>query len=550
MRIEGAKEVLISEADKASIKLGTCADPVEFCRFFLTHLFPEEMPWVHRAILAILTKKSQFLLKYGNLPEIVENFTYLDKNQEKCFIFHVFVNGVLWGTEDLKRPFPPGAVVDIKMNVGRFTLIMMPRGFSKTTLAGIAVPLYNILFEIVEMTAYVSEAGPHAKMQLDNVRRELSGNEKITAIFGVMKPKLSDDEKWSSDFFETKTGMSMAARGRGAQIRGLNHMGQRPKLIICDDLEDRESVETDVQRVKVRTWAYGDLMPAIDERENSGASIVALGTMLHKQSLLSVWMDDPEWTVVKMKAHDSFGNLLWPLVMDEKKYQAKKVSYAQAGLLHTFYMEYDNTYRSPETAVFKEEFFHYRQIEDPVVTAIYIDPAISDAIDADSTCIVVASMTGKGQIHIRAVWMKRGAGVREQIDTYFRMAQLWKCHLATGHGVEVNAYQKALVHLLQEEMHRQSYYFEVVKFTHTQKKDMRIRGILAPRFAGGYIDFDQKFVELETQLLDYPSGKVDGPDALAGVIALLDPQAGLASSEDPFKDEYEPLEENFANWAA
>ena len=38
------------------------SDPVFFCTHFLEHLFPSPMPWFHRAILAILTKQTRFLL--------------------------------------------------------------------------------------------------------------------------------------------------------------------------------------------------------------------------------------------------------------------------------------------------------------------------------------------------------------------------------------------------------------------------------------------------------------------------------------------------------
>lgn len=531
-----------------------CADPVLFLRDFLSHLFPTPIPWFHRGAIAILTGKTQFLLKYGELDKIVENFqvkvdpTDESDDAEMKPIFHVWVEGLEWDHEMIRDlGLPLDRQIDITMDVGQFTLLMMPRGFSKTSIAGIGIPLYNVVFEEVDFTLYISEAGPHARMQMHNVKRELSGNEMIRFFFGDLKPKLSDDEMWSQDLFETTTGMTMAARGRGSQVRGLNHLGNRPKKIICDDLEDPESTETDLQRVKVRRWAYGDLMPALAELDPN-STIVALGTMLHKDCLLQTWSRDKMWTVVKFAAHAKNGECLWPLLMDENKYQAKKHSFQQAGLLHVFYMEYDNTYRADETAIFKKEHLQYGRPEnDPIeVTSIYIDPAISEEPDADFTAICVVSMTRRGNILVRDYWQKRGATPREQIDKYFEMAML---HQPQHHGVETNAYQKALQHLLREEMARFHYFFEIKPITHTQKKDQRIRGIVAPRFAGGYIWFVRRFIELETELLDYPAGKVDGPDSLAGAIALCDPHAALAGATrdapDVCADEYPPLEEIF-----
>jgi hypothetical protein len=56
--------------------------------------------------------------------------------------------------------------------------------------------------------------------------------------------------------------------------------------------------------------------------------------------------------------------------------------------------------------------------------------------------------------------------------------------------------------------------------------------VLAPRYAAGYITHQRRFVDLEGQLQDWPYGKVDGPDAVAMAITLLDPYAGTALGSD------------------
>jgi hypothetical protein len=40
-------------------------NPVFLCRTFLADWFPNYMPWFHRGILAILTKRTDFLLDFG-----------------------------------------------------------------------------------------------------------------------------------------------------------------------------------------------------------------------------------------------------------------------------------------------------------------------------------------------------------------------------------------------------------------------------------------------------------------------------------------------------
>ena len=76
--------------------LATCLkDPVEFCKTFLFEHFSRPIPWVHRGLLAILTERTEFLLKYGELSKIMENFVYQYEAHEETpsrQIFHVFVD--------------------------------------------------------------------------------------------------------------------------------------------------------------------------------------------------------------------------------------------------------------------------------------------------------------------------------------------------------------------------------------------------------------------------------------------------------------------------
>jgi len=47
-------------------------------------------------------------------------------------------------------------------------------------------------------------------------------------------------------------------------IRGLRHGAYRPDLIICDDVEDLNSVKTNESRDKTYAWLTGDVIPLGD----------------------------------------------------------------------------------------------------------------------------------------------------------------------------------------------------------------------------------------------------------------------------------------------
>lgn len=511
-------------------------DPVFFCRYFLKHIFPQPMPWVHRGILAIMTRRTDFLWRYGDLEKIIKHFVWKED----------------W--KDPKSPEHPIFQIEgdkILMTIGKFTLLILPRGFSKTMLGGVAMSLWNICYKEVNFMAYVSEASTHAKMQVLNIRNELEADDKgnaanlrLTSVFGRLAPSRQEAALWREDFFETTTGVALAARGRGGQIRGLNHKGSRPQRIIVDDVEDEESVKTEEQRIKTRNWAYGALMPALPELD-PGANIVALGTLLHPESLLAIWALDPVWTVVKFGPLDKDGEALWPANLSKEKLEQKRRSAVLSGTLSTFYLEYYGEIVASERVKFKAEWFIYGPPppEEELQTAIYCDPAISEKRRADRTSVVVVGMSKTGKIWVLDCWTARGASPRDTVNMYFDLSKRWKCR---QHGVESIAFQAALIHLMREEMFRQKHYFEITPVTHKTQKESRIVGILQPRFANGYITFARRFIELEQELLEYgmPGVHDDNPDALAGAIALLDPYAAhAAGDQDLGEDSMEPLDQ-------
>ncbi len=504
------------------------ADPVYFCRFFLEKHFSEEIPWVHRGILAILTGRTQFLLTYGEMDKIISNFVYNDANADLHHIFQLEGGRV-------------------KMARGRHTLVLLPRGFAKTTIAGIAVPLYRVVYATEPFFfLYVSHAAPHAWMQTENVKAELEANERLRTVFGNKKPEMRDPEVWSKGFFETTTGCAMAARGQGGQVRGLLHKGKRPSEVIVDDLEDGDSVRTEERRQLTRHWFYSDLLPVLPELDPN-AKFTALGTLLHQQSLLSTLKSDPTWTVVQFGARDLDGDLLWARNMDEKKLEAKKKQYAAAGQLHAYYLEYFNDPRAPESQVFDiTKIIYDKPHGKNLKHVIYADPAYSKSRYADYYCIAVLCMNEEGIMWVRKCWLKQGASQREAIDKYFEYQVQYETVRA---GIENTAGQAGTEQAMREEMFRKHQYFELEGVTNKSRKVDRIQSSLPQRINSGYLHFEERFPILEMQLDEFRPDDShvhdDGPDGVAGALTLLDKFAAMAAGVDLEEDVYEPLEKVF-----
>lgn len=508
-------------------------NPPFFCQTVLPHWFPGPMPWVHWGALAILTKKVDFLLDCPDLDKIEKNFVYkLVPNAKDSPLGKIF---------NVVRD-ENGKPISITMTLKQFTLIIMPRGLAKTTLNN-AVMLYLILFQDCVFPVYISETASHAKMQMGNVKRELETNNRIHELFGYKVPGKFDSEKWTEEMITTTDGITVVAKGRGAQVRGLNFNARRPDRIVCDDLEDKESVATEEQRAKTRDWVISDLMPALDRMKPS-SSMVMLGTLLHEDALLSRLAKDKRFTTVWFGALDLDGEPLWAANLNNEQLEQEKATFIEAGKLESFYLEYMSTVRNNSARIFKKEFIQYWDGRDEIVAkAIAIDPAISERKDADDCVIAVVGITAGGKIIVLDIWGKRGATPREQIDQYFTM---FIAHHPNLCGCEVVAFQAALVHLMKEEMFRRGVYFEIIEIRHTLRKRERILGVLQPRYASRYVYHSQCFPKLEEQLLDFDGkGHDDYPDVVAMATTLLDPFAAQAAdpNKDLGDDEYPPIEE-------
>lgn len=520
------------------VQVAFAKDPILCARTVFPHWFPRPMPWFHRGLIAILLRRTDFLLNFAEeewadgshrwtkklLAKLVRCFRYpinpKDPNSKTAPVFRVVYGG------DGRTP------VRIDIVLGDHAAFIIPRGYSKTTVVNFC-NTYKILHKLTKFTVYISEASTHAKDQLATIRRELSSNEKILAIYGNLKPDRTDDETWGADTFETRTGVKLAARGRGAQIRGMNKFGDRPDTIVLDDVEDKESVATETQREKVLSWFVSDVSEALP-RGRQG-QIYVIGTILHPEALLPTLAKDPNYTTVQLGAIDPEGEALWDdkAGLTLKQIEEKRQSFAAKGKLYEFGLEILSTVRNEDKLKFRKEYMRYKtyQPSDFLARSIHIDPAISQKAGADYTAIAVVGLMENGHKHVCDFFCQQGMPMSEQAHKYFEMKMKWDC---THHSCEAVAYQAALSQVIRELMFikAKTYgikaYFEIVDTWPAGRKDERIEGIVQPIMAAGYLSFQQIWPELETMFYDWPNGKKDGPDAIAGAIANLEPYAALS----------------------
>lgn len=190
------------------------------------------------------------------------------------------------------------------------------RGAAKTTLISRLFCLWQILRGDKRYAIIISSTLDLAKEGIDLLKIELEENINLVQDFMIKKGSLWNNEELvfsvekeresqvnthESDNTEvlqdkSKSALKIATGkvsqlckiksfGAGKKIRGTNFLSMRPDLIICDDIENDENIESKSQRDKLYKW-FNKAILKLPSRLNPYYHIMLVGTTLHYDSLL------------------------------------------------------------------------------------------------------------------------------------------------------------------------------------------------------------------------------------------------------------------------
>jgi hypothetical protein len=504
----------------------SAADPAYFLRFFLPVWFPAEMPAFHLGLLVLMTGKIAWL----NQPQykkhhafLLEHFDYqpdpADLAAKPLPVFQLSPEGRL-------LYHPP------KKNINQ----IIPRGFSKTTLLK-GVLLYEALTNPRTFAVLISETVGHSETQVSDIKLELEVNKNLILGYGNQVPTRTEAGKWTSGELHLKNGAILLSRGRGGQVRGITQNGRRPNIIGCDDIEDEESVATQTQLDKTKSWMYQSVIPAGqimhgatgEDWAQDPLRIYNLGTLLGPQCLCHSIASDPEFSTIRFGAKLGDDNqMLWDYKMPLEVYNSMRSRWQRQGQLAGFCREYDSTIRIGDETLFPSQFIYEPVARDSLAqVAIAMDPAISSSKRACHLAIIVAGRReSDGALWLLEEWGGIGVTPTEALNKFFELHRKWACDKA---GIEAVQYQAALLPLLREQMAKTQYFFHCLPIRHgsADNKQARIVGTLSPRYSNGYLRHLRPLPSYEGNLADWPGGLIDYADAAAMALGLLGETAML-----------------------
>ena len=182
--------------------------------------------------------------------------------------------------------------------------IEAPRGHAKSTTFTFKDSIHAAVYAYKHYEIILSDSSEQAEGFLTDIKTEFEENAALKEDFGDLEGRV-----WKSSVILLKNGVKIEAIGSGKKIRGRRHKQWRPDLIVCDDLENDENVNTADQRKKLRNWFY----KAVSKAGDTYTDIVYIGTLLHFDALLANVAKNPSYRTAKYRGVISFAEneVLW-----------------------------------------------------------------------------------------------------------------------------------------------------------------------------------------------------------------------------------------------
>lgn len=275
------------------------------------------------------------------------------------------------------------------------------RGSGKSTIITLSFPIWAIIGALQKkFILIVSQTQNQAKLHLESIKRELENNHLLKADVGPFnEPK---DEWGANSIVIPKFDARITAASTEQSIRGIRHGQYRPDLIICDDIEDLNSVKTREGRERTHTWWNGEVIPVGDK----DTKIVLVGNLLHEDCLImrlrnQIRENKLEGSFFSFPLLDENDNALWPgKYPTQRELDKLKASFTQES---AYYREYLLKIISDADRLVHPEWLHYyddlpsADSDSFNFAGVGIDLAISQKTYADCTAMVSAYVFGRDE---------------------------------------------------------------------------------------------------------------------------------------------------------
>ncbi|AUI65198.1 MULTISPECIES: phage terminase large subunit [Glaesserella] len=432
----------------------------------------------------------------------------------------------------------PFSVSDLSKSVRQ--AIAAPRGEAKSTICTQLFPLWCMVCDLKRYIIIAMDTREQAYGMLEAIKVEIESNPRLAVDF----PELGAGKVWRAGAIITSKNQKVEAVGAGQKLRGRRHGAYRPDLVVLDDIENDEMVQTPEQRTKLHNWVLNAVLKLGAAGEKF--DVIYVGTILHYDSVLNRILSTKGWKKAHFKAILRFPDnmALWDEweniylsedgdddTMSDLFYQQHKaemdkgavVSWLARPILYlmkirasdghsSFDSEYQNDPVSGDDAIFANSLQYWTELPDDLIYFGALDPSMGKAgASRDPSAILVGGYhRASGKLYVVEAQIKKRLPDLI-IEDVIRLHTQYNCHRWFVETVQFQEFLKT------ELVKRSAARGKPVPATATKPnsdKMLRIES-LQPHIANGLILLHRSQSTLESQLRHFPKADHDdGPDAL------------------------------------
>jgi len=364
------------------------------------------------------------------------------------------------------------------------------RESAKTQYVLRAFPLYCLTFPSKERDyiVLIKNNATLAQNKLKEIETEYLTNGLISP--NKIKVQEQSASVFSVDCTDSKgevINVRIEAYGKGSSIRGLSHKERRPKIVICDDLQDRDEMKGESVPESDWKWFMSDVYFL-----GKHSRIFLIGNNLGEKCIVERVFnakDDLNFKcrrISAIKLVDEKEESAWPAKYTLEEIHTQREQFRRQGLLNIWLEEKMCLSTSEETKTFKKADRRYyvpslaMQIRGACNVNATLDPAYSKDPGSCLRSIVVNGIDKNNHWFLLDIRYGRWDSV-ETINQMFEVVKLWRI---TEFGIEKGEFKTILEPFIFKEMSKRNQFFAIKEIEHAKKgsKLERVK-MLGPRYA-------------------------------------------------------------------
>lgn len=453
--------------------------------------------------------------------------TLLCKDDLGLFIKHFLIQG------GFDRPFNRFHKEFFSMandkSRGKREIFVAPREHGKSKIVSFAYVIWCLCYEKEPYILLFSDTATQANDFLSDIKEIWQDKDKyplLSIAFPNVRPALSSDTKKESrnrvNDMILANGVRIASRGAKSRIRGTRFKEHRPTLILLDDIENDENVQSEQQRMKLRRW----FNRAIESLGSKTTNILLVGNYIHYDCFLYNMALKKElgYKVNYYQAieRDNKGRdkPLWDGYYTLRELYAKRKKDVQS-----FEVEWQNNPIVDQERVFElnaSSFYNPDNMNMSALTKyMFIDPAFKTQQKHCFSAITLLGVDNNGVkylIDYVAVKINPKKLIEIIIEKVIQ-------HQPDILGFESNVAQEFVADTLEPDLYKAGFRGSLKKINQTKDKMLRIKTIAAP-IATGEIKLDKAILdkegdELLKELRMFPHVQFDVLDSLSSCNTMI-----------------------------